>query len=141
MKVVLLKDVKNTGRAGTVIECSDGHALNFLIPRGMAAPATPANLKQAEARLKQRAQTKELDAKLISDRLNALADGRIVITKKANEQGHLYDGVDAADIAAATELPEEAIKLEKPIKELGDFAVPVAMGADFGSIRVHIEAE
>lgn len=141
MKVVLLKDVKNTGRAGMVIECSDGHALNFLIPRGMAAPATPANLKQAEARLKQRAQTKELDAKLISDRLNALADGRIVITKKANEQGHLYDGVDAADIAAATELPEEAIKLEKPIKELGDFAVPVAMGADFGSIRVHIEAE
>lgn len=141
MKVVLLKDVKNTGRAGTVIECSDGHALNFLIPRGMAAPATAANLKQAEARLKQRAQTKELDAKLISDRLNALADGRIVITKKANEQGHLYDGVDAADIAAATELPEEAIKLEKPIKELGDFAVPVAMGADFGSIRVHIEAE
>ncbi len=141
MKVVLLKDVKNTGRAGTVIECSDGHALNFLIPRGMAAPATAANLKQAEARLKQRAQVKELDAKLISDRLNALADGRIVITKKANEQGHLYDGVDAADIAAATDLPEEAIKLEKPIKELGDYAVPVAMGADFGSIRVIIEAE
>lgn len=141
MKVVLLKDVKNTGRAGTVIECSDGHALNFLIPRGMAAPATAANLKQAEARLKQRAQVKELDAKLISDRLNALADGRIVITKKANEQGHLYDGVDAADIAAATDLPEDAIKLEKPIKELGDYAVPVAMGADFGSIRVIIEAE
>lgn len=141
MKVVLLKDVKNTGRAGTVIECADGHALNFLIPRGMAAPATASNLKQAEARVKQRAQMKELDAKLISDRLNALADGRIVITKKANEQGHLYDGVDAAEIAQVTGLPEDAIKLEKSIKELGDFAVPVAMGADFGSIRVVIEAE
>ncbi len=141
MKVVLLKDVKNTGRAGAVIECSDGHAQNFLIPRGMAVVATAANVKVAESRAKQYVEQKELDAKLIENRLNALAEGRIVITKKANEQGHLYDGVDAAEIAAATELPESAIKLEKPIKELGEFAIPVAMGAAFGSIFISIEAE
>lgn len=141
MKVVLLKDVKNTGRAGAVIECSDGHAQNFLIPRGMAVVATPATIKVAESRAAQYAQQKELDAKLIENRLNALAEGRIVITKKANEQGHLYDGVDAAEIAAATDLPMEAIKLEKPIKDLGEFAVPVAMGANFGSIIIFIEAE
>ncbi|MEK7201049.1 MAG: 50S ribosomal protein L9 [Patescibacteria group bacterium] len=141
MKVVLLKDVKNTGRAGTVIECADGHAQNFLIPRGLAVVATPANMKVAESRAKQYEQQKELDTKLIENRLNALAEGRIVITKKANEQGHLYDGVDAAEIAAATELPENVIKLEKPIKELGEFAIPVAMGATFGSIVIFIEAE
>ncbi len=141
MKVVLLKDVKNTGRAGAVIDCSDGHAINFLIPRGLAAVATPANLKQAAVRTKQREDMKELDAKLITERLNALAEGRISIVKKANEQGHLYDGVDAAEIAAATDLPVEAIKLEKPIKELGEFAIPVSKGADFGSIFVVIEAE
>ncbi len=141
MKVVLLKDVKNTGRAGAVIECSDGHAQNFLIPRGMAVVATPAAIKVAESRAKQYVEQKELDVKLIENRLNALAEGRIVITKKANEQGHLYDGVDAAEIAAATELPESVIKLEKPIKDLGEFAVPVAMGATFGSIVIFIEAE
>ena len=141
MKVVLLKDVKNTGRAGTVIECADGHAQNFLIPRGLAVVATPANMKLAESRAKQYEQQKELDTKLIENRLNALAEGRIVITKKANEQGHLYDGVDAAEIASATELPENVIKLEKPIKELGEFAIPVAMGATFGSIVIFIEAE
>jgi large subunit ribosomal protein L9 len=141
MKVVLLKDVKNTGRAGAVIECSDGHAQNMLIPRGLAVVATPANIKIAESRAKQYQDRKELDVKLIESRLNALAEGKITIVKKANEQGHLYDGVDAAEIAAATDLPVEAIKLEKPIKDLGEFAVPVAMGANFGSIVIFIEAE
>lgn len=141
MKVVLLKDVKNTGRAGAVIDCADGHGVNFLIPRGLAVAATPANLKMAELRLQQKADMKHLDAKLIENRLNDLAEERIVIKKKSNDKGHLYDGVDATEIAAATELPEEAIKLEKPIKELGEFAIPVAMGEAFGSIFVVVEAE
>ena len=141
MKVVLLKDVKNTGRAGAVVECSDGHAQNFLIPRGMAALATPANLKQAELRLKQEGDRKALDVKLIQDRLTALAEEKIVITKKANEKGHLYDAVDAADIAKATQLPEEAIKLEKPFKEVGTFDVPVSLGESFGKLSIVVEAE
>lgn len=141
MKVVLIKDVKDTGRAGSVIDCASGHALNFLIPRGMALPATPANLKQAEMRAKQSQERVELDKKLIADRVAALAEGRISITKKANEQGHLYDAVDAAEIAEAAGLPKEAIKLEKPVKELGIIDVPVVAGENFGTISVEIVAE
>ncbi len=141
MKVVLLKDVKNTGRAGAVVDCSDGHAQNFLIPRGMAALATPTNLKQAELRMKQDADRKVLDLKLVQDRLSALATEKIVIVKKANEKGHLYDAVDAVDIAAATNLPEEALKLEKPFKEVGTFDVPVSLGDSFGKLSISIEAE
>lgn len=141
MKVVLLKDVKNTGRAGAVINCADGHAINFLIPRGLAAPATAANIKQAELRSSQEQSRKELDIKLIESRIASLAEERIVIKKKANEKSHLYDAVDAAEIARATELPEEAIKLEKPIKELGTYDIPVAMGGGFGKISITVEAE
>lgn len=141
MKVVLLKDVKNTGRAGAVVNCADGHAQNFLIPRGMAALATPANLKQAELRLKQDSDRKELDVKLIQDRLSALSEERIVILKKANEKGHLYDAVDAADVAKATDLPVDAIKIEKPFKELGTYDVPVSLGESFGKLSITIEAE
>ncbi|MES2668602.1 MAG: 50S ribosomal protein L9 [Patescibacteria group bacterium] len=141
MKVVLLKDVKNTGRAGAVVNCSDGHAQNFLIPRGMAALATPANLKQAELRTKQDIDKKQLDVKLIEDRIAALSEGTTQIIKKANEKGHLYDAVDAADIAKATELPEDAIKLEKPFKEVGTFDVPVSLGERFGKISITITAE
>lgn len=141
MKVVLTKDVRDTGRAHSVIEVADGHALNFLFPRKLAIPATAQAVKHAEMRQKQVIDRKELDVKLITARIAALAEGRVSITKKANEQGHLYDGVDAAEIAAATELPEEVIKLEKPIKEVGTFEIPVAGNESFGTISIDIIAE
>ena len=141
MKIVLLKDVKDMGRAGSAHDVSDGHALNMLIPRGMAVLATPAALKKAEEASKSDNERKELDAKLISERLNAISEERIVITKKANDKGHLYDAVDADEIAKATQLPVEAIKLEKPLKDLGIFEVPVSYGKDFGSVNITIEAE
>ena len=141
MKDVLLKDVRGMGKAGTAQDVSDGHAMNFLIPRKLAVLATPTALKQAEQIATAEKERRQIDAKLISDRLSALAEERIVITKKANEQGHLYDAVDAKDIAQATQLPVEAIHIEKPFKELGTFEVPVAKGEDFGKISIVIEAE
>ena len=141
MKVVLLKDVKNMGRAHTAIEVSDGHALNFLIPQKLAVPATATSLKQAEERVKQVTDRKELDVKLVEERLAQLAETPVTITKKANEQGHLYDGVDAKELGEAAQLPEEVIRIEKPFKELGTFDVPVAFGAQFGKFSVTIVAE
>src|SRR5262245_60619038 len=99
MKVVMMKHVKGTGSANAVVEVKDGHALNFLIPRKLAVAATPAALKQAELRQKQASEKRELDAKLIGERLAALAEEKIEFIKKANEQGHLYDAVDAKEIA------------------------------------------
>lgn len=141
MKVVLLKDVKNMGRAGSVHDVSDGHALNMLIPKKHAVLATPQAIQKAEAAAKQTVEKKDLDKKLIAERVAALAEERLVITKKANDKGHLYDAVDASDIAAATALPEEAISLEKPIKEVGTFEIPVSAGENFGTISIVIEAE
>ncbi len=141
MKIVLLKDVKNMGKAGTAHDVSDGHALNMLIPRGMAVLATGTTLARAEGIAKKDSDRKELEAKLISERLSALAEEKIVIIKKANEKGHLYETVGTSEIALVTKLPEEAIKLEKPIKELGTFDVAVSFGSDFGKISVTVEAE
>jgi large subunit ribosomal protein L9 len=141
MKVVLLKDVRDTGRAHSVIEVSDGHALNFLIPRKLAVPATGPNLKMAEMKQKQQADKRTIDKKLVEERIAALSDGKITITKKANEQGHLYDGVDGKEIAEAAQLPEDSIHLPKSIKELGTHEVPVAIGDDFGKILVEVVAE
>lgn len=141
MKVVLLKDVRNTGRAHSVIEVADGHAINFLIPRKLAVPATAMTLKIAETKQKQFTEKRALDQKLVEERLAALSEGKVTIAKKANEQGHLYDGVGASDIAEAAQLPEDAIHLEKPIKELGTFDVPVAVGDSFGKIAVEVVEE
>lgn len=129
------------GRAGSVHDVSDGHALNLLIPRKMAVLATPASLKKAETLLAQESSRREMDRALVEERLTALAQERTVIVKKANEQGHLYDAVDAKDIAEAVKLPAEAIRLEKPFKQTGTYEIPVAVGKDFGTLTIVVEAE
>lgn len=141
MKVVLLKDVKNMGRAGSVHTVSDGLALNLLIPRKLAILATPSAMKKAEVAAQSEITRRELDTKLISDRLFALAEEKVVIRKKANDKGHLYDAVDAKDIAEAAKLPVEVIRIEKPFKEVGDVEVPVSYGENFGKFTIAIEAE
>lgn len=147
MKVILLKGVKGIGRAHEVVEAKDGHALNFLIPQELAIAATPAALKEAEIRRKRNTERAELDAKLLAQNIAALADARIVVKAKANEKGHLYDAVGEPEIRVAAkerariDIPEGAIKLEKPIKELGTFDVPVAAGDTFGKFSIIVEAE
>ncbi len=141
MEIVLLKDVKRVGKAHEVVEVASGHALHYLIPQKFAVAATPAARKEAELRRQQAAARQALDEKLIGERLAALAEGAVLLRKKANEQGHLYDAVDARLLAEAAGLPEEAIRLEKPIKELGRHQIPVAHGETFGEFTLSIEAE
>jgi large subunit ribosomal protein L9 len=141
MKVILTRDVKDTGHAYETIEVKDGHALNFLIPKKMAVLATPSSLKATESRRKTEADKRAMSVKLVEERLTALAEERVVIKKKANEKGHLYDAVGASEIAAAAQIPEDAIRLEKPLKELGTFDVPVVFGDRFGKFSIVIEGE
>lgn len=147
MKVILIKDVRGMGRMFDEITTADGHALNFLIPQGFAVMATPAAARDAERRRKQFITRGELDAVLLNENIAALATARIVIKMKANEKGHLYDAVGIAEIAQAAkeqagiDLPESAIKLEKPIKEIGTFTIPVATADTFGEFSIIVEAE
>lgn len=147
MKAILIKDVKGIGRAHDVVEVSDGHALNFLIPKKLAIPATSAAMKEAEGRRKRASDRAALDAALLTQNIAALADARIVIKAKANEKGHLYDAVGEPEIRKAAkeqahiDLSDDAIRLEKPIKECGIFDVPVAAADAFGKFSITIEAE
>ncbi len=147
MKVILLKDVKGVGRAHEEIVAADGYAFNFLIPKKLAIAATSVAKQEAELRRKQKTDRSTLDAALLAQNIASLADARIVIKVKANEKGHLYDAVGEPEIRKAAkecahiDLPEGAIKLEKPIKELGTFDIPVVHGEIFGKFSITIEAE
>lgn len=147
MKVILERDVKGLGRAHETVTTADGYALNFLIPKKLAIPATVGAAKNAELRKATISSRKELDAKLLEQNIAALADARIVIKVKANEKGGLYDAVGAPEISAAVksearvDLPEGVIRLEKPIKELGTYTVPVSAGEVFGSFSIEVVAE
>jgi len=147
MKVILIKDVKGMGRAHEEVMVADGYALNYLIPGKFAIAATTVAKQEAESRRKQVVDRGALDAALLLQNIAALAEARIVIKMKANEKGHLYDAVGEPEIAKAAkeqahiDLPEDAIKLEKPIKELGTFDIPVAAAETFGKFSITIEAE
>ena len=147
MKVILIKDVKGIGRAHEAIEAKDGHALNYLIPKKLAIAATGAAMKEAELRRKQEEDRAKIGSALLTQNISALAETRVTIKVKANEKGHLYDAVGESDIVKAVkdqthiDLPEDAIKLEKPIKELGTFDIPVATADTFGKFSITIEAE
>lgn len=141
MKVILQKDVKGLGRAHEEIETSDGHALNFLIPKHLAISATRGASKTAEGRRASVKHRTETGVKLIEERLAYLAENTLTVSRKANEQGHLYDALDGKDLALLAEVAPEAVRLEKPIKELGTHLVPVAFGDQMGSFTVVVEAE
>ena len=147
MKVILTRDVKNVGRAHDTVVTADGYALNFLIPKRFAIPATATALGEAQVRRKQAVDRSLLDVALVAQNIAALAEARVVIKMKANEKGHLYDAVDELDILKAVkeqariDLPIGALRIEKPLKELGVFSIPVSVGEVFGKFSITIEAE
>jgi large subunit ribosomal protein L9 len=147
MKVLLLKDVKDLGRSDQVIETSDGYALNYLIPRRLAVTATSTALAAAKLRHAQHEAQKEVHDALVKQALSALAEARLVLTVKVNEKGHLYDAVHAHQIVALVkhetqvELTDDMIRLEKPIKEVGTYTIPLSHGDTFGSFILTVEAE
>lgn len=147
MKVILMKDIKGVGRKHDTVDMADGHALNYLIPRRFAVPATPSAQKEAEVRRKQMTDRAALDAALLSQNISALAEARIVIKAKTNEKGHLYDAIGETEIREAVkaqarvDLSEDSIRLEKPFKECGTFDVPVSAAGAFGKFSITIEAQ
>jgi large subunit ribosomal protein L9 len=130
MKLILKQDVDDLGLEGDLVDVAKGYGRNFLIPKGLAAEATPQNMKVFELQRKKievrRLKAKEEAVKL-KDRVAELV---LTFTEKAGEEGKLYGSVTSMDIADAMEkqgvvIDRRKILLDKPIKALGEFAVPV----------------
>ncbi len=135
MDIVLLKDVEKLGSEGSVVQVKPGYARNYLLPRGLAAQASPHQLQLAEA-AKQKRQEKADRAKstfiALKQKLEALS-----LTQKLmiGEENKAFGSISANDIAQALAqegLPVEKhmIHLEQPIKTLGAFEVPVRLHAE-----------
>lgn len=133
MKVILLQDVKNLGKKNDLVEVAEGYARNYLIPRGLAAEASAANLRQREQTLKtqsRKRQREEDQARAIADKLK---ERTIVVTVKAGEGGRLFGSVTSADIARELErqlsvtVDKRRIELEEPIKAVGTYRIPVKL--------------
>lgn len=143
MKVILLKDVARLGRKLEVKEVPDGHALNFLIPRGLAERATSAAVTRLEKQAAHAAADRaEADAQFAA-MLKKLAEETITLAAEANEQGHLFRGLHADDIVKALAakgfvVREDQVLIEAPLKELGEHTVKLSAGDSEGICVVTI---
>lgn len=133
MKVILLKDVKGSGKAGTVLEVADGYARNYLIVKGLAIEATAKNINDLEGK-KASAQYKLDTAKAEAEAAaKAVNGGKIVIKSKAGQNGKLFGSVTTSVISdkikeqfGAT-IDKKKISLNGDIKAYGDYDVEVKM--------------
>ena len=147
MKVILLKDVQKLGRKFDIKNVSDGHAQNYLIPRGLVVPATEAAEKKiSEDREKENAERK-IQAELLMKSLGELKGVKVKISGKANDKGHLFAGIVKETLIAEIfkqthlNLDPETVVLEKPIKEVGEHKVTISTLGKKTEITVMIEAE
>jgi large subunit ribosomal protein L9 len=132
MKVVLIKELEGYGTVGTVINVKDGFARNYLIPKGIALPATESNLKHVQSILsqKQRKLQKEKEKALaLAKKLEGLV---LEIKHQVGEKGKLYGSVTNAEIAKALaekgiEIDRKKIALAKPIRDVGIYTVPIKL--------------
>ena len=133
MKVILLQDVKGSGKAGDVVKVSDGYARNLLIPKGFAIEANDKNmkaLKKKKAEEEAQYQADKAAALEVKAQIEAKEFG---IKTKGGENGKLFGSITSADIAEAVkeqsgaDIDKKKIQLDSPIKQVGDFEVPVKL--------------
>ena len=135
MQVILRDRLENLGGAGDVVNVKPGYARNYLIPQGLAYPATDANVKRIE---REKAQVvKRANEELNAARQSATAfEGvSVTFTARAGEEGKLFGSITSADIAEklgeqGIQVDRKQIQLDEPIKALGVFSVPVRLHAE-----------
>src|SRR5215210_1978229 len=148
MKVLLNESLKNVGRAGEIKEVKNGYARNYLIPRGLARPATGGTVKQAEAQREAegRREARNVSAnQALGDKVAAAA---ITLRARVGEQGRLYGAITATDIATALtaevghEIDRRRVELEDSIRRLGEYKVPVRLARDIvPRVTVNVESD
>jgi large subunit ribosomal protein L9 len=144
MEVILRDNIENLGRRGEVVKVADGYARNYLLPRKLALPATPANMKVVER------QRRIAEAHEASERADAesiavrLTQAECIIARRVGEHDTLYGSVTAADIAECLAgkgfvVDKRRIQVEEPLKQLGEFTVPIKLHRDVvAQLRVRV---
>ncbi len=145
MKVIFLQDVPRVGRKYEVKNINDGYAMNFLLPRRLAVVATPNELAALEKRQKDIVLESEVQEDLLLKSLEEIKNKVVSIKAKANEKGSLFSAIHKKEIIEMMQsenrviISEEYIDLEKPIKEVGEFQIPIKIGKNKSSFKLVIE--
>ena len=147
VELILRETIDHLGRRGDVVNVANGYARNYLLPRRLALPVTESNRRQVERERKladEREAEERQAARNVAERVAAV---ECVLARRVGETETLYGSVTAADVAehlAGLELAvdKRAILLDEPIKQLGEFTVPVRIHRDVTvDLRVRVVRE
>jgi large subunit ribosomal protein L9 len=147
MEVILRAEVEKLGHPGDTVKVAPGYARNFLLPRGLAMPATDSNrkivLQVKESHLRKEAKF----ASDAQDLAKMIASVSVTIHQRAGEEDVLFGSVTAQDIANALEkqgyhIERKKVHLDEPIKKLGDYKVTLRLHREVSmELPVHVVAE
>ena len=132
MEVILREDIDKLGNRGEIVKVAPGYARNFLLPKRLAVAATESNKKIVE---QERQAHLRKEAKLegeAQDLAKMMGNVSVTIKQKAGENDQLFGSVTSKDVAdalnaAGYSIDRRKIQLEEPIKQLGEFKVPVRL--------------
>ncbi len=148
MKVILLKDVKGSGKAGDTLNVADGYARNYLIARGLAVEANAKNLNDLAG--KKASEQHKIDVEIANNKavVAKIADKEVVIKAKAGQGGKLFGAVTSGAVAEAlkaqfgVDVDKKKISLSSEIKAYGDFTGAVKLSHGVGcSVKIKVVEE
>jgi large subunit ribosomal protein L9 len=148
MKVLLLDNVEGVGKRGEMQDVRDGYGRNFLIPRGLALPATSGNVKKLEERARIIIQKIERDVKTAEAIKEKLQETVFTIKKKVGVDGKLFGSVTPMEIAETVkktinvEVDKKDIRMAEPVKMIGAYTVDIHLEKGVAAqLKIEIEAE
>lgn len=146
MRVIFLKDVQGVGRKYDIKNMADGYVKNMLLPKGLVEIATDKAVARIELLKKADESRKKVRENLLMKNVGELGGVVITLKEKTNEKGHLFAGVHNAELSKAIkeqakiDIEPEYIILEKPIRETGEFTIPVKIHDRKGEFKLIVES-
>ena len=130
MEIILRADVQHLGKIGEVVKVKDGYARNYLLPQGLAYPATEANKKRIAFEGERLAKQQAAEKTAAETEATRLADVHLTFEVKVGEEQKLYGSITASDIQRKLEelgihVDKRKIDLAEPIRELGEYKVGI----------------
>jgi large subunit ribosomal protein L9 len=147
MEVILREEVPSLGTVGDIVKVKPGFARNYLLPRGLAVVADRRNMGDLEHQKRLLAEKRERDRRQAESVAQKVASFRITIKARAGEEGKLFGSVTNLDIERALSeqgvaIERRRIRLEDPIKSVGEYVVPIHLGVGVDTqVTVIVEAE
>lgn len=148
MKVLLLKDVKDLGKAGEIKEVKDGYGKNFLIGKGFAKLATNEVIRQYQAEQKRKADAEAYEIATLKKLDKTLSDIELIIKRSVGANGNLFGAVTKDEIAKELEIQHKIeidkknIEIDLPIKNIGEFNISIKLGYGIHSnLKINIIGE